>query len=468
MSDLEMRPEDEKIASFSQAKVMEQGSIVMPDEPPYFTGSHVERFFAWASDQGASDITIQTNENIILEIYGRLYRVTKKKLTNNEVFNLIVEMYKSESAKGILAGDKDIDFPFQIRPTRGAVYRFRVNVTSIYTNGQRGAQITARVITAVPMDLKLLNLEEDVFVNMAPKQGMVVITGATGSGKTTLLSSIIRYLLEQPEGNYKILTYEAPIEYVYDEVEKPSSLISQTEVPGHLPTFSVATRNALRRKPAIILVGEARDAETLGEAVTASMTGHLLYTTVHSNGFADTIRRMVNVFPENEKNARAVDILSSLRLVVSQRLVPSTDGKRVALREYVVFNEEIVDDILSGGIENLTITCRAVLKKWGRSFLQDAREKYKDGRISSKVLKEVEWGARGEIEDGRVEVENLSKRTDHAKKLNEAFSPKSGSPGEGDVFGVVSEKELHDWSKDEGGPALLFGPSRPRTELGEE
>jgi|GEM_PF-103320 len=431
---------DAKEASFLRAGVLVQGNLLFPEEPPFFSAHHVEKLFAWAADQGTSDITIQTNENIVLEIYGKNFRVTKRRLTNTEVLNIIVEMYKSESAKGILSGDKDLDFPFQIRPSRGKVYRFRVNVTSLYTNGQRGAQITARVISALPHDLKTLNLEEEVFLNMAPKQGMVVITGATGSGKTTLLSSIIRYLLEQPEANHKILTYESPIEYVYEDVEKPSSTVAQTEVPGHLPTFSAATRNSLRRKPTIILVGEARDAETLGEAVTASMTGHLLYTTVHSNGFADTIRRMVNVFPENEKNARAVDILSSLRLVVSQRLVNSTDGKRVALREYVIFNEDIVDEILSGGLDNLTITCRGVLRKYGRSFVQDAREKFKDGRISAKVLKEIELGARGDLEDNKMEVQKAMRRAEEAKKAfgsqEESFSSQPILPG------MVSSEDL--------------------------
>lgn len=421
--------------SFLSANVI-QGDLAWPEEPHWFTQSDVERFFEWATRQGASDITIQTSERIILEIYGKNYRVTKRKITHQEVQEITVAMYKGEGAKAILSGNSDMDFPYQIKPSRDEVFRFRVNATPIYTDGTRGIQITARTIPDKPPELSSLGLEDEIYQNMAPKQGMIIVTGGTGSGKSTLLAAMIRHLLEQPDGHRKFLTYESPIEYVYDSVEKPTSSIAQTEVPGHLPTFAAGTRNSLRRKPAVILVGEARDAETIGEAVTASMTGHLLYSTVHSNGFADTIRRMVNVFPEGEKNGRAVDIVSSLRMVISQRLVPSTDGKRVALREYVVFNDEIIDLILDGGLENLTTSCRAVLRKFGRSFAQDAREKFNQGRITERTLREIEWASRGEDRDERAEIARLEEKARQARQAYDPASPKHPSQPSEPVYGA--------------------------------
>ena len=432
--------------SFLAAPVVEEGLRYM-EEPKWFSQNHLEHFFAWAAKSGASDITIQTNERIVLEIYGRNHRVTARKLTDTEVQDLVVGMYKNEGAKAILSGNADMDFPYQIRPSRDEVFRFRVNATAIYTDGSRGIQITARTIPDRPYELSSLGLEEEIFRNLAPRQGMIVVTGGTGSGKTTLLASIIRHLLEEPDGHRKFLTYESPIEYVYDAVDKPSSTIAQTEVPGHLPSFQAGTRNSLRRKPSVILVGEARDAETIGEAVTASMTGHLLYTTVHSNGFADTIRRMVNVFPEGEKNGRAVDIVSSLRMVVSQRLVPSTDGKRVALREYVVFNDDIVDHILNAGLENLTTACRQVLRDHGRSFAQDAREKFRQGRISSRVLKEIEYGERGQEADAQSEV---TAQRDRAERMEKALVV----PGPGEL-GQSEVEHLHNPEQE---PRLSFAP----------
>lgn len=373
--------------------------MLYPHEHPRFSRRDVEPFFVWASEQGASDITIQTGEQIFLEVDGKMHRVTKHFLDNTEVMEIIVAMYGSETAKGILSGDKDLDFPYQINPTRNEKYRYRVNCVGIQVNGTLGVQLTARTIPGLPPKLDQLGVEEEILQNLAPKQGMFVVTGGTGSGKSTLLSSIIRYLLEDPNGHRKIITFESPIEYVYDDVEHPTTSIAQTEIGKSLSSFAEGTRNALRRKPSIILLGEARDAETIGEAVTASMTGHLLYTTVHSNGFADTIRRMVNVFDGSEKNSRAVDIISSLRVVVSQRLVPATNGKRQALREFVIMNDDIVDFILDAGIENLTASCRKVLKEHGRSFLQDATDKLNQGLISHKTWKEIARSSRAEDVD---------------------------------------------------------------------
>lgn len=407
----------------------------------------MESFFAWASQTGASDITIQTNENIVLAIYGKNYRVTRRRLTNTEVQDLISGMYKGEGAKAVLSGNSDIDFPYQLKPSRDELYRYRVNATPIYTDGQRGIQITARTIPDKPPLLATLNVEEDILLNMAPKQGMIVVTGATGSGKSTLLASIIRDLAEEPEGHRKILTYESPIEYVYDSIDKPTTIIAQTEVPGHLPSFTAGTRNSLRRAPSIILVGEARDAETIGEAVTASMTGHLLYSTVHSTGFADTIRRMVNVFPEAERNARATDIVTALRMVISQRLVPSTDGKRVALREYVIMNEDIVDIILGGQMDNLTNSCRRVLREHGRSFVQDARTKFAEGRITEKTLKEIEMGARAEDRDAITEVRRNTETAEKGQALASDVLP---------VPGVLSSSEMGHVHDPEQEPRLQF------------
>lgn len=440
-------------AAFLSAKVVE-GTLLYPNEPSWFTARDLEDFFAWASQVGASDITIQTNERIILEIYGKNYRVTNRALTHSEVQDLLVGMYKNEGAKAILSGASDMDFAYQIKPSRNEVYRFRVNATAIQTDGTRGIQITSRTIPDKPVPLSSLGLEEEIYQNMAPKQGMIIVTGATGSGKSTLLSSMIRELLEQPDGHRKFLTYESPIEYVYDAVEKPSSSMAQTDVPSHLPTFAHGTRNSLRRKPSVILVGEARDAETIGEAVTAAMTGHLLYSTVHSNGFADTIRRMVNVFPESEKNGRAVDIVSALRMVISQRLVHSTDGKRVALREYVVFTDQIVDIILAGGLENLTSSCRDVLRRFGRSFAQDARQKFKEGRISERTLKEIELGSEAEDKDADSELARQLEKAGTAQRVAE----RSHSSVESEKkIGVLSAQEMSHTSDPAQEPRFTFG-----------
>lgn len=380
-----------------------------PEEPSSSWSTHdVEPFFIWAKKVGASDITIQTNEQIILEVDGRKQRVTKKYLSSIEVNQIMSTLYESDVAAGIINGGKDLDFAYRARVSKREAYRYRVNIVGGTTEGQDSVQITARTIDSDPPRLSDLNIEKDILDNYMAYQGMVLITGATGSGKSTLLAAIIREILEDEESNKKIITFEAPIEYVYDNIPKPSCSIFQTQVYKHLESFSAAIRNALRRAPNIILIGEARDPETIREAVTASTTGHLLFTTVHTNGFAETIRRMVTQFPANERNSMALDIVSSLNMVVSQRLLKKEGGGRIAIREYVVMNSEI-KEILSGcDLDRLSLVCRRILKTYGRSFYQDALDKYEQGLISKKDLDIIKKQDEAADKDASIKITSNS------------------------------------------------------------
>lgn len=366
-----------------------ENNLLYPNEPPRFNANDIEDFIQWSTSIDTSDVTIQNEEEIFCEIHGRMKRVTKRKLSKAEVMDIIGGIYKSDGAVAKLNGGEDVDLPWTVKVSRDKALRYRVNMTAIFTNGHKGYSITIRTIKNRAPLLEDLNLPQEILDNISPKTGLVMIVGATGSGKSTLLASVLDWRMRDPEAHLKILTYEAPIEYVYDDVYKPSTIISQTEIGSHLPTFEAGVRNALRRKPSIILMGEMRDRETIGEGVTASMTGHLVYGTLHANGATDAVRRMVNVFPVEEKNARAQDILSSLRLIVAQMLIPSTDGKRVPIREYLVFTDDIKETLLEAGVDNLTYMTKKALREHGKSFLEDAIEKYNEGLISEKWLNEI-------------------------------------------------------------------------------
>ncbi len=374
-----------------------------PNEPPRFGANDIEPFIIWSTENGASDVTIQNEEQIFCEIHGKMVRVTERRLTKSELVAIIGSIYKSDGAVSKLNGGEDVDLPWDIKVSRDKVLRYRVNITSIFTDGQNGYQITIRTITSRAPLLENLNLPQEIINNVSPKQGLVIIAGATGSGKSTLLASVLDWRMRDPDANLKILTYEAPIEYVYDEVPKPSTCIAQTEIGRHLGDFALGVRNALRRKPSIILMGEMRDKETIGEGVTASMTGHLVYGTLHSNGVADAVRRMVNVFDAEEKNSRAIDILTSLKMVVAQMLIPSTDGRRVPIREYLVFTEEIVDQLLEVGVDNLTYETRKILQNHGQTFLKDAEMRFNEGKISEKWFNEIQKITKGHKKDAGEE-----------------------------------------------------------------
>jgi defect-in-organelle-trafficking protein DotB len=358
----------------------------MPNEPVRFTPVHLNPLLAFCTTLNASDITIQTNEPVYAEVYGRLIRVTNRKLSNTEVGELLNAIYGPNGTTQILSGS-DVDTHYEFHPTRSERYRFRVNGTGCQVEGHDALQITLRTIPSTPPRLADLGLEPKVLEAIAPYQGVVYVTGATGSGKSTLLASIIRDIVEKEDGNRKVLTYESPIEFVYDAVDMPSSIVSQSEIPRHLPTFAAGVRNALRRKPRLILVGEARDAETISAVLEAALTGHPVYTTLHSNGVAETMRRLVTSFPEGERHGRTIDIIETIRLAVWQQLVPTVDGKRVALREYLIFNEEVRDILLSAELDNVTAVTRKLVKERGQTMAMDAQRKFEEGIISERDFK---------------------------------------------------------------------------------
>ena len=359
-----------------------------PNEPLRFTPKDLELLLAFCTKHKASDITIQTGEQIFAEIYGRLHKITKRRLSNTEVGDLLNDIYGPNGTTQILSGE-DVDTHYEFRPGRAERYRFRVNGTGCQVGGHPGMQITLRTIPTDPLPLSTMELPQNIIDAIAPDDGVVYITGATGSGKSTLLASIIKDIAENPDSNRKILTYESPIEFVYDNVEMPSSIVAQSEIPRHLPSFAAGVRNALRRVPRLILVGEARDAETMSAVIEAALTGHPVYTTLHSTGVAETIRRLVGTFPREERHGRTIDIIETLRLIIWQKLVPTLDGKRVALREYLIFNEEVRDRLLEVEPEKVTAMTRRLVREFGQTMDVDTKAKFDAGLISERIYKLV-------------------------------------------------------------------------------
>lgn len=370
--------------------------FLYPQEPVRLTIDVTNEIMMHCVKLGASDITVQTGEPIVAEVYGKLKRITRRRLSNTEVGEVLNAMYGPNATTIIMSG-KDIDTHYEIRPNRSERYRFRINGTGCMVEGHDGIQITARTIPTDPPKLSDMHLPENIIEALTPEQGVVYVTGATGSGKSTLLAAIIRSITEDADSNRKVLTYEAPIEFVFDSVEKVSSVVSQSEIPRHLPSFAAGVRNALRRKPRLILVGEARDPETISAVMEAAMTGHPVYTTLHSNSVAETIRRLVVTFPTEERQGRTIDIIETVRLVISQRLVPTVDGKRVALREYLIFDEKLRDMLLDTEVTAITNAVRKLVRKHGQTMEADAKAKFKEGIITERMYKLIaEQGKREE------------------------------------------------------------------------
>jgi defect-in-organelle-trafficking protein DotB len=355
-----------------------------PDEPTRFSDDVVDEFLLWCVKKNSSDITIQTDRPVYNEIYGTLYPGTYRPIDAADMNIFLTKIYGPEAGARLASGN-DLDLSYEIRPDRYTRIRFRVNITAILSKGRDSASITMRVLPNEPPTMADLNVEQDIINSWSPRQGMVVVTGPTGSGKTTLLAAGIRMLMERKQGCGKVVCYEAPIEYVYDVIKSPRSLISQTEIPRHLPDFARGVRNALRRKPNIILVGEARDKETISAAIEAAQTGHLVYTTTHTTGVAATIQRMVASFEPNERSERAYALMETIRMVVTQTLVPKTTGGRMGVREWMRFSDEVREKLLGMDFKDWPNEISRLIQFHGQSMGKSAGLAFDAGLIDRRT-----------------------------------------------------------------------------------
>jgi len=351
-----------------------------PKEPPRLNEELVDELIMYCVQNQTSDISLQTDRPATAEIHGHLYPMTARPLDPADMNTIMTKLYGVDAAAK-LAAAKDLDLSYEIRLDRFTRVRFRVNMTAIQSKGRDAVQITMRVMPSQPPSMKDLGIEQEIIDNFAPRQGLICVTGPTGSGKSTLLAAGMRMLIEREGGCGKVLTYEAPIEYTYDAIVNPQSLVAQTEVPRHLPSFAAGVRNALRRKPAIILVGESRDRETVGAAIEAGQTGHAVYTTAHTMGVASTLRRMVSVFEPGERNERAGALMETLRLIVTQALVPRATGGRIAVREFLVFDDVLREELLEMPQERWSNRVQQVLPERGQTMAKAAKIAYEQGQI---------------------------------------------------------------------------------------
>ncbi len=217
--------------------------------------------------------------------------------------------------------------------------RFRVNV---YRQQQHSAMVIRRIQTQIPTpdDLELPKVYSELIMK---KRGLILVVGQTGCGKSTSLAAMIGH--RNRNGNGHIITIEDPIEYVHDH-EK--CIVSQRDVGIDTYSFGMALKNALRQHPDVILIGEIRDRETMEHAINFSETGHLCVATLHANNASQAIERVVNFFPEEKHKQILLNLSLNLRGVLSQRLVPNTDGKR-SLAVEIMLNEGLIASLIQEG-----------------------------------------------------------------------------------------------------------------------
>lgn len=285
-----------------------------------------------AYNKKASDLHITVGAKPIFRINGRLAQNGEEILTVRDTEQFIRELVNdSQYAEFVDKGE--LDFSYSIEK----ISRFRVNAFK-----QRGAvSLAIRVIpTSIP-DLEQLGVEPIVNTFAEKPQGLILVTGPTGSGKSTTLASMIN-LINQTQSKH-IITLEDPIEYLH---RHEKSLIVQREIGVDSNSFANALRAALRQDPDVILVGEMRDLETISTAITAAETGHLVFATLHTTDAANTIDRIIDVFPAYQQPQIRLQLASVLVSIISQRLIPRADFKGRALAMEILVNTPAVANLI--------------------------------------------------------------------------------------------------------------------------
>jgi len=299
----------------------------------------LEQLLKSIKDYNASDLHLNVDSEPKLRIGGKLTPLNLPKLTKEDTINLCYSVL-TERQRAILEEELELDFSFEI-PN---VARFRAN----YYYEREHLAAAFRIIPERPLSLDELKAPS-VFKELIKKEkGLILVTGPTGSGKSTTLAAMINEINEM---YYKhILTIEDPIEFVH---KHKKSLISQREVGRDTKSFLRALKSALREDPDVILIGEMRDKETIGAAITAAETGHLVFGTLHTNDAVSTINRIINVFPADEQAQIRTQLSMAINAVIAQVLLPKIGGGRVAAQEIMINNPAIANLIRENKISQI-------------------------------------------------------------------------------------------------------------------
>lgn len=354
----------------------------------------------------SSDVYIQPGRPICARINGDLMALTTGSLDETEVDAMIRWTAGRDTALTDIYSQRPVNGRYELfdpekRDQRGAKvrYGYRVNIAPILNHGGTSGQIVLRSIPADPPHFTKVGLNESVVKSCIPRDGIVYIAGATGSGKTTTFASIIRYILENEtpiRGN--LLTHEEPIEFTYDNIQSRHSIIVQSEIPQHFADFYAANREAMRRKPGLILIGEMRDEATIRAGVEASLTGHPVFATVHATDVPSVMRRLISRFPANDRATAIFDIVDTGRMMLAQRLVKDVNGKMMAVREYLEFTRDIRDELSSlDQMGRVTLETARILEERGHSFRKEAHTLLSAGRITQATADSI-WPPQKEEE----------------------------------------------------------------------
>jgi len=331
----------------------------------------ITEFLKFTLDNKASDLHLSGGNNPMVRIDGELRRIKPDVLTGDEIRGMLFSVM-TEEQRSTYERDFEVDFAIAFGPDA----RFRVNA---FTNRAGSAAVFRVIPTKVPT-MEQLDLPPVMRRLAELEKGLVLVTGPTGSGKSTTLAAMINHINEKEPVH--ILTIEDPVEFFHTSKR---SLVNHRELGNDTKSFGRALKSALREDPDVILVGEMRDHETIGLALTAAETGHLVFGTLHSSSAAKTIDRIIDVFPAAEKEMVRAMLSSSIQGVIAQTLLHKEGGGRCAAHEIMVGTNAVRNLIR----ENQLAQLYSMIQTGARYGMQTMEDSVNDLLVSGLINEET-------------------------------------------------------------------------------
>ena len=328
----------------------------------------MDRLFALMKEKNASDIFLAVNSPIHIKVSGQMMPINQQKMDNNTIMALLAEVVSTDRLTDLeRENELNIGIPVAgIGSFRLSAFKQRGSISAVFR--YIPYQIPALSSLYVPMILGDLILE---------KRGLLLIVGATGSGKSTTIAAMLDHRNETKSGH--ILTIEDPIEFLF---RNKKSIVNQREVGTDAKSLEIALRNALRQAPDCILIGEIRDKDTMSAALAYAQSGHLVVATLHANNSYQALTRIVNFFPIETRQSLLPDLASSLKAIVSQRLVPTVDGGRRPAVEIMLNTRHVSDLIEQGEISQIKDGIEKSLSPGSQTFEQALLQLIREGIVT--------------------------------------------------------------------------------------
>ena len=337
----------------------------------------LEELLKIAVEKGASDLHLLANVPPMLRIDGELLPVEGMTSLSSEQLEKTVLGVLTEEQKQRFLRERELDFSLETEV--GGQARFRIN---IYRE-KRSTALAARVISPNLPTMESVMMPKAAYKLTRLPHGLILMTGPAGCGKSTSLAAMINLI--NNERACHIITLEDPIEFIFSPVR---SIISQRHVGTDTNSFQAGLKHIVRQDPNVIMVGEMRDLETIATAITLAETGHLVLTTLHTQDAAQTVDRIIDVFPPYQQQQIRMQLSMSLRGVISQRLLPKIDGGRIAAREVLVNNSAIESMIRENKVTQIKNVIQTSAEQGMFTLDQDIKRLYKEGKISREVALE--------------------------------------------------------------------------------